>query len=124
MPTKTTTTPAALPPGLRFSPRNENERVAYVVAASPRLLAVVPCEELEPLIVAWQGATKASEAAQALPVESVDVADELDAQLRAGAEIDPAAVMDRLAEAQEAKERRDRTVQLPARLAGRYATKI
>jgi hypothetical protein len=126
MPRKTPTPTAALslPEGLKFSPQRANERTASVVAANPRLLAVVPADELRQLTTAWEGATKAKAAALALPVEADDVVSDLTRRFRAGEEVAPADVLDRIATAQAAQDRRDRTVQLLAGLPEKFATEI
>ncbi|SHN62740.1 hypothetical protein SAMN05660350_01087 [Geodermatophilus obscurus] len=124
MPTKTAPSALTLPQGLRFSSRDAHQRTAAAVVNSPRLLAALPAAELAPLFTAYEGATKARAAAQALRVESTDVLAEVDAQLRQGAEIDPAALVARLGEAQAAAARRDQTVALLESLPRRYTDEI
>jgi hypothetical protein len=125
MPTKTPTPSAqTLPQGLRFSSRDAHQRTAAAVVSSPRLLAAVPAEELAPLFAAYEGATKAREAAKALRLEAADVAAEVDAQLRQGAEIDPAALVARVGEAQAVTARRNQTTRLLEALPQRYTDEI
>lgn len=124
-PTKTTA-PAtlAVPAGLRFSPRDAHQRIAAAVFASPRLLAAVPADELRPLFSAFEGATRVRDAAKALPAPSEDIAAEVDAQLRRGVEVDPAALLARIGDAAAATARRAAAVELLATLPERYTTEV
>lgn len=111
-------------PSIHFTTTNPRERLARLVLDSPRLLAVVPADELAPLFAAYNGATKAADAARALRVTGADLRAELDAALRAGDEVDAAALMARIGDAQAAEDNRTRTVALLGSLPRDYVNAI
>jgi len=126
MPTKTPTktTPAPAMPSIRFQNPTDREKLARLVLDSPRLLGVIPAEELAPLFTAYTGAVKATDAARLLPAEGANVAAEVDAALRAGQEIDAADLLTRVGQAQVARDHRERTLALLGALPSGYREDI
>ncbi len=121
----TTAAPALVAPRIRFTAPTEREKLASIVLRSPRLLAAVPEEELVGLFTAYNAATKAADAAGRLPAaEGADAVADLDKRLRAGEDIDPAALVAELAEAQTARENRERVIDLLNSRPGRFASEI
>jgi hypothetical protein len=121
-----TPAPTLSVPSFRFgADATDPERLASAVLASPRLLATTPAGPLTELFRAYEGATKAAAAARLLPAEdNADAVADLDAKLRRGEEIDPAALVEKLAAAQVARESRDRTAALLRTLPSRYQNDV
>ncbi|MGR7027322.1 hypothetical protein [Geodermatophilus sp. URMC 62] len=75
-----------------------DEKAARVVQKHPRLTAMLPAE-VDELVTGFLGAKALAAAVSDLPVESVDLTDEVDASLRAGEVPDAAELVDRYATA-------------------------
>lgn len=100
------------------------EPLAYAVLKSPRLLAMLPKDELNQLFTAHDAAKRTAAAARLVQVPEVDVLGAVDADLRAGKQLDPAALIKQLAAATTAKANRDRVVELLEDMPHRYANEV
>lgn len=98
--------------------------LAFAVLKSPRLLAMLPQDELNQLLTAHDTAKRTAAAARLVQIPEVDVVGAVDADLRAGKQIDPAALIEQLAAATTARANRDRVVELLEDLPRRYSQDV
>src|SRR5687767_8313879 len=81
------------------------------VVGSARLLSLIPESELAPKVAAYEAAKRAAKAAVAAPAVLDDVTEEVHTALRAGKDVDAAAVVQRLAQQAAHREARNTAVQ-------------
>lgn len=113
-------------PVLRFSAEaTEAERLAAVVLASPKLWAVIAPDDVDPLVLGHEAATKALQAVAALPTpEHTSAAATVEARLRSGEVPDVAALVEELAADQAARVARKTTADLLSTMPPKFRREI
>ena len=85
----------------RYNPAEH--KLASAVARSPRLTALLPADQVTPLVEAYDRAVKIAEEAKAIAVEAADPTAEIHTAIQTGTDVDVPAAIARMAEARAAK---------------------
>ena len=110
-------------PEIRLPVDDSRGRLIRAVFKSPRLTSALPAS-FDELTSALTAAKAAAEEARRMPVPSDDLADELDATLRAGGSVDVADLLTRVGAAETARAHREAALKLIEGLPLRYKNEL